>query len=117
MGYSHRSDLGRHVVGDAEGQVLLDALHAVTVLLLGGPQVLLQGPSHGGEDGLRCLSGVHHIPWGLLLLLLLHALDMRERLLYCHHQSGRKHGKRSLDQCLIMEQHGFSGFTATSMFN
>ncbi len=40
-----RSDLGRHVVGDAEGQVLLDALHAVAVLLLGRPQVLLQGAS------------------------------------------------------------------------
>lgn len=85
-----RSDLGCHVVGDAEGQVLLDALHTVAVLLLGGPQVLLQGASHGWENGLCCLSRVHHVPWSLLLLLLLHALDMCERFLHRHHQSGRK---------------------------
>lgn len=76
---------------NAEGQVLLDALHAVAVLLLGGPQVLLQGPSHGREDGLGGFSWVHHVSRGFLLLLLLHALDVRERFLHCHHQTGRKH--------------------------
>lgn len=86
------SDLRRHVVGDAEGQVLLDALHAVAVLLLCCPQVLLQRSSHGGENGLRCLAGVHYVPWCLLLLLLLHALDVSEGFLYCHHQSGSNRG-------------------------
>lgn len=85
------TDLGGHAVGDAEGQVLLDALHAVAVLLLGGPQVLLQSPGHGREDGLGCLPGVHHVPRSLLLLLLLHSLDVREGLLYRHHQPGRRH--------------------------
>ena len=84
-----KADLGRHVVGDAEGQVLLDALHAVAVLLLGGAEVLLQGARHGGEDGLGCLAGVHHVARGFLLLLLLHALDVGEGLFYRHHQSGR----------------------------
>lgn len=78
--------LGRHVVGDAEGQVLLDALHAVAVLLLGGPQVLLQRSGHGGEDGLGRLSRVHHVPRRLLLLLLLHPFDVREGLFNRHHQ-------------------------------
>lgn len=73
--------------------MLLDALHAVAVLLLGGPQVLLQGPSHGGEDGLRRLSWVHHIAGSLFLLLVLHALDMCEGFLYCHHQSESKYSK------------------------
>lgn len=84
------SYLGCHVVGDAEGQVLLDALHAVTVLLLGGPQVFLQSTGHGREDGLRSLSWVHHVPRGSPPLLFLQALDMREGFLYCHHQAGRK---------------------------
>lgn len=86
-------DLGRHVVGDAEGQVLLDALHAVAVLLLGGPQVLLQGPGHGGEDGLRRLPRVHHVAGSLFLLLILHALDVGEGFLYRHHQSESEHSK------------------------
>lgn len=84
------SHLGRHVVGDAEGQVLLDALHAVAVLLLGGAQVLLQGSRHGREDGLRRLTRVHHLTRRSPLLLLLQALDVCEGLLYCHHQAGRR---------------------------
>lgn len=84
------SHLGRHVVGDAEGQVLLDALHAVAVLLLGGAQVLLQGACHGREDGLRRLARVHHLARRSPLLLLLQALDVREGLLYCHHQARRR---------------------------
>lgn len=90
------SHLGRHVVGDAEGQVLLDALHAVAVLLLGGAQVLLQGSRHGREDGLRRLTGVHHLARRSPLLLLLKALDVREGLLYCHHQAGRRRRRRRL---------------------
>lgn len=85
------TDLGCHVVCNTEGQVLLDALHAVAVLLLRGPQVLLQGPSHWREDGLGSFPWVHHVTWGFLLLLLLHSLDMCECLFYCHHQTGRKH--------------------------
>lgn len=70
--------------------MLLDALHAVAVLLLGGPQVLLQGPGHRGEDGLRCLSRVHHVPRRLFLLFFLHAFYVGEGLLYRHHQAGRR---------------------------
>lgn len=54
--------LGGHVVRDAELQVVDDALHAVVGLLPGGTEVLLHGPGHGGEDGLSCLPGVHHLP-------------------------------------------------------
>lgn len=84
--------------------MLLDALHAVTVLLLGGPQVLLQGPSHGWEDGLCCFSRVHNIPRGLFLLFLLHALDMGKCFLYCHHQPGGETANR------ISTKGGFWGF-------
>lgn len=82
--------LGGHAVGDAEGQVLQDALHAVVVLLPRGAQVLLQGPGHGGEDGLSCLPGVHHFSRRLLLLLSLETLDVDEGFLYRHYQSGRR---------------------------
>lgn len=74
-----------HAVGDAEGQVLQDALHAVIVLLARGAQVLLQGPGHGREDGLGGLPGVHHLPRGLLLLLGLEALDVDEGFLHRNH--------------------------------
>lgn len=80
-----KTHLWGHAVGDAEGQVLQDALHAVGVLLPSGAQVLLQSPGHGGEDGLGGLPGVHHLPWGLLLLLSLEALDVDEGLLHCDH--------------------------------
>lgn len=82
--------LGGHAVGDAEGQMLQDALHAVVVLLSRGAQVLLQRPGHGGEDGLRSLPGVHHLSWRLLLLLSLETLDVDEGFLYRHYQSGRR---------------------------
>lgn len=85
------TDLRCHAVRDTEGQVLLDALHAVAVLLLCGSQVLLQGPCHGREDGLGSFSWVHHVTWGFLLLFFLHSLDVCECFLYCHHQTGRKH--------------------------
>lgn len=62
--------LGCHVMRDAELQVLQDALHSVVRLLLGGPEVLLHGTGHGCKDGLGCLSGIHHLPGVLLLLLL-----------------------------------------------
>lgn len=71
--------------------MLLDALHAVAVLLLSSPQVLLQGTSHGREDGLGSFSWVHHVAGGFLLLLFLHSLDVRECFLYCHHQTAGKH--------------------------
>lgn len=85
-----RSHLRGHAVGDAEGQVLQDALHAVVLLLPRGAQVLLQGAGHGGEDGLRGLPGVHHLPRGLLLLLGLQTLDVDEGLLHRDHQPGDK---------------------------
>lgn len=91
-----RPHLGGHAVGDAEGQVLQDALHAVVVLLPSGTQVLLQSPGHGGEDGLGGLPWVHHLPWGFLLLLGLEPLDVDEGLLHCDHQSG---GVRTRDSC------------------
>lgn len=72
--------------------MLQDALHAVVVLLPGGAQVFLQRPGHGGEDGLSRLSGVHHLPWRLLLLLSLEALDVDEGFFHSHHQSGRRFG-------------------------
>lgn len=84
--------LGGHAVGDTEGQVLQDALHAVVVLLPCGPQVLLQRPGHGGEDGLGCLSGVHHLSRRFLLLLSLETLDVDEGFLHSHHQSGKRLG-------------------------
>lgn len=86
--------LGRHVVGDAELQVVDDALHAVVGLLPGGAQVLLHGPCHGGKDGLGCLPGVHHLAWafrrGRGWLVVLQALDVGKGFLYCHHQPGRR---------------------------
>ena len=75
-------------MGDAEGQVLQNALHAVVVLLPSGTQVFLQSPGHGREDGLGSLPGVHHLPWGFLLLLSLETLDVDESLLHCDHQPG-----------------------------
>lgn len=68
--------------------MLQDALHAVVVLLPRGPQVFLQSPGHGGEDGLGGLPGVHHLPWRLLLLLSLETLDVDESLLHRNHQPG-----------------------------
>lgn len=70
--------------------MLQDALHAVVVLLPSGAQVLLQGPGHGGEDGLGGLPGVHHLSRGFLLLLGLETLDVDEGLLHCNHQPGRQ---------------------------
>lgn len=84
--------LGGHAVGDAEGQMLQDALHAVVVLLSGGAQVLLERPGHGGEDGLGCLSRVHHLPGRFLLFLSLETLDVDKGFFYCHDQSRRKFG-------------------------
>lgn len=83
--------LGRHVMGDAELQVLQDALHGVVRLLLGGPKVLLHGSGHGCEDGLGRLPGVHHLP-GVLLLLFLQPLDVSEGLLHRHHKPGGQEG-------------------------
>ena len=98
--------LGCHVVGDAEGQVLLDAFHAVAMLLPGGAEVLLQGAGHGGEDGLGGLARVHHVAGGFLLLLLLHTLDVCEGLLYRHHQSRRAQCGCSahMMECLLLLQ-------------
>lgn len=78
--------LGAHVVCEAEGQVSLDAVHAVAVLPPGGSEVFLQGAGHGGEDGRGCLPYIHHIPGGHFLLLLLHPPHMDEGLLHSHHQ-------------------------------
>jgi hypothetical protein len=50
---------GGHVMGEAGGEVLQDALHGVARLLAGDAQVFLQGPRHGREDGLRRLHRVH----------------------------------------------------------
>lgn len=83
--------LGRHVVRDAELQVREDALHAVEGLLASGAQVLLHGARHGGEDGLRRLPRVHHLPRVLgrrRHLVVVETLDVREGLLHRHHQPG-----------------------------
>ena len=66
--------------------MLLDALHAVAVLLPSGAEVFLQGSRHGREYGLGSLTRVHHLPRSLLLLLLLHPLNVGEGLLHCHHK-------------------------------
>ncbi len=87
------ADLGRHVVSDAELQVGDDALHAVVGLLARRAQVFLHGSCHGGEDGLGRLSRVHHLTRVLgrrRRLVVLKPFDVRERLLYCHHQPGRR---------------------------
>lgn len=83
--------LGRHVVSDAELEVLQDALHGVVGLLLGGAKVLLHGTGHGGEDSLGCLPGVHHLP-RVLLLLFLQPLNVSEGLLHRHHKPGGQEG-------------------------
>lgn len=83
--------LGRHVMRDAEFEVLQDALHGVVGLLLGGPKVLLHGTGHGCEDGLGCLPGVHHFP-GVLLLLFLQPLNVSEGLFHCHYKPRGQEG-------------------------
>lgn len=84
-------------MGDTELQMVDDALHAVVALLPGGPEVLLHGPGHGGEDGLGGLPGGHHLPRvfgrGCRRVLLLVTLDVGEGFFYCHHQSGRATGQ------------------------
>lgn len=119
MGLSKLGDkphLWGHAVGDAEGQVLQDALHAVVVLLPGGAQVLLQSPGHGGEDGLGGLPGVHHLPWGFLLLLSLETLDVDEGLLHCNHQPAGDETQQSGPWCRAGEQsHIECGMTPPSL--
>lgn len=51
--------LGGHVVGNAAGQVLQDALHGVAGLLAGDAQVLLESTCHRRENGLSRLGGIH----------------------------------------------------------
>lgn len=82
---------------DAELQVCQDALHAVEALLPRGPQVLLHGPGHRGEDGLSCLPRVHDLPrvfGGRGQFVIVKALDVGEGLLHRHHQpaGGKKNG-------------------------
>lgn len=94
--YLYTLHLWRHVVCDAELQVCQDALHAVEALLPCGPQVLLHGPGHWGEDGLSCLPRVHDLPrvfGGRGQFVVVEALDVREGLLHRHHQPvhGEKH--------------------------
>lgn len=72
-------------MGDAELQVLQDALHGVVGLLLGSAQVLLHSAGHGGEDGLGCFPRVHDLS-RVLLVLLLQPLDVGEGFLHSHHQ-------------------------------
>lgn len=81
-------------MSDTELQVCEDALHAVVGLLARGPQVLLHGSGHGGEDSLSRLPGVHHLTgvfggrrgW----LVVLETLNVGEGFLYRHHQPGRR---------------------------
>lgn len=84
-----KAHFGRHVVRDAELQVCEDALHAVEALLPSGPQVLLHGPGHRGEDGLSCLPRVHHLS-GVFRrrggLVVVETLDVREGLLHRYNQ-------------------------------
>lgn len=81
-----RADLRTHVVHEAEGEVLLDALHAVAVLPPGGAEVLLQGTCHGRKYGQRSLTYVHDVGGGCALVLLLHPTHMSEGLLHSHYQ-------------------------------
>lgn len=52
------------MLGDAEGQVLQNALHAVVVLLPRGAQRLAsaQSPGHGRKMSRAASLGVHHLP-------------------------------------------------------
>lgn len=102
--------------------MLQDALHAVIVLLPGGPQVLLQSPGHGGEDGLGRLPWVHHLPWGFLLLFGLETLDVDEGLLHRNHQPGDRGGNETvtrmgpaarLDDRMLIQ--GLEGLLPTSV--
>lgn len=47
--------LGAHVVGQARGQVIHDAVHCVSWLLTSDAQVFLESTCQGREDGLGCL--------------------------------------------------------------
>lgn len=49
-------------MGDAELQMVDDALHGVVGLLPCGPEVFLHGTRQGSKDGLGCLPGVHRLP-------------------------------------------------------
>lgn len=94
---------------DAELQVREDALHAVEGLLPGGPQVLLHGPGHRGEDGLSRLPGIHHLPrvfGGRGDLVLVQALDVREGLFHRHHQprEGREEKKSVVTGRVVISQ-------------
>lgn len=49
-------------MGDAELQMVNDALHCVVGLLPRGPEVFLHGTGQGSKDGLGCLPGLHRLP-------------------------------------------------------
>lgn len=93
-GSSRIDYLGGHIVGDAELQMVDDALHGVVGLLPCGPEVFLHGTCQGRKDGLSRLPGVHRLPQvfrrgcGLVDVV---PLDVGEGFLYCHHQSGRRY--------------------------
>lgn len=89
-GFGSLNHLRAHVVDEAEGQVLLDALHAVVVLPPGGTEVLLQGPGHGGKHRQSCLVHVHDVGRRRLLVLLLHPSYVCEGLLHGDHQPGTR---------------------------
>lgn len=94
---------------DAELQMCQDALHAVEALLPRGPQVLLHGPGHWGEDSLSCFPRVHDLPWvfgGRGQFVVVEALDVGEGLLHRHHQPvGGKRTARIVTNCLTTEKH------------
>lgn len=70
--------------------MLLDALHAVTVLPPGGAEVLLQGPSHRGKYGQSGLAHVHNVRRRCTLVFFLHAAHVCEGLLNSNDQPGRE---------------------------
>lgn len=87
---------GGHIVGDAELQMVDDALHGVVGLLPCGPQVFLHRTCQGRKDGLGRLPGLHRLPQvfrrgcGLFGVV---PLDVGEGFLYGYHQSGRRSGR------------------------
>lgn len=81
-------------MGDAELQMVDDALHGVVGLLPCGPQVFLHRTCQRRKDGLGRLPGVHCLPqvfrWWCGLFGVV-PLDVGEGFLHGYHQSGRRY--------------------------
>lgn len=84
------TDLWAHVVSETESEVLLNVLHAVTVLPLSGAEVFLQRTCHRWEYGESCFMDIHDVRRRCTLVLLLHPPDVSEGFLYSNHQPDRE---------------------------